>query len=92
MFNKIDKTNFVRGVGQINSAQAINEVKNLYPNIFVPFINQNPITKLWKEYNCNFVPFQTGFYTKAINGITYQEGPREYCVRLWKRIKNSIPG
>ena len=84
VFNKIDKTNFVRSVGNINTSAAITEVKNLYPNIFVPFVNQNPITRIFKEYNCDFVPFQTGYYTEAVNGLTYQEGPREYCVKLWK--------
>ena len=92
VFNKIDKTNFVRSVGNINTSAAISEVKNLYPNIFVPFMNQNPITKIFKEYNCDFVPFQTGYYTEAVNGLTYQEGPREYCVKLWKCIKNQITG
>ena len=92
VFNKIDKTNFVRSVGDIDTSAAISEVKNLYPNIFVPFMNQNPITKIFKEYNCDFVPFQTGYYTEAVNGLTYQEGPREYCVKLWKCIKNQITG
>lgn len=92
VFNKIDKTNFVRSVGDINKSAAIAEIKNLYPNIFVPFMNQNPITKLWKEYNCDFVPFQTGYYTEAVNGLTYQEGPREYCVKLWKCVMNKING
>lgn len=92
VFNKIDLTNFVRGVGEINKSAAINEVKNLYPNIFVPFKNQNPITKWVKEYNCEFVPFQTGFYTPALNGFTYQEGPREYCVKLWSAIMDNIRG
>lgn len=92
VFNKIDLTNFVRGVGEINKGAAINEVKNLYPNIFVPFMNQNPLTKWVKEYNCEFVPFQTGYYTPALNGFTYQEGPREYCVKLWNTIKDSIRG
>ncbi|MBP3471324.1 MAG: hypothetical protein J6K41_03700 [Paraprevotella sp.] len=92
IFNKIDLTNFVRGVGDINKSAAINEVKNLYPNIFVPFMNQNPITKLFKEYNCDFVPFQTGYYTQALNGFTYQEGPKEYCVKLWGAIMDNIRG
>lgn len=92
LFNKIDSTSFVREVGNINKSAAINEVKNLYPNIFVPFMNQNPITKFVKEYNCDFVPFQTGTYTPAINGFTYQEGPREYCVKLWDVIMSNIRG
>lgn len=92
VLNKIDLTGYVRSVGEINKSAAINEVKNLYPNIFVPFMNQNPITKLIKEYNCEFVPFQTGYYTSALNGFTYQEGPREYCVKLWNAIMNNIRG
>lgn len=92
VFNKIDRTNFVRRVGEINKSEAIKEVKNLYPNIFVPFMNQNPITKWIKEYNCEFVPFQTGYYTSALNGYTYQEGPREYCVKLWNTIMDNIRG
>ena len=92
IFNKIDLTNFVRGVGEINKSAAINEVKNLYPNIFVPFLNQNPLTKWITKYNCDFVPFQTGYYTPALNGFTYQEGPREYCIKLWNAIMNGIKG
>lgn len=92
VFNKIDKTNFVHSVGNINTSAAITEVKNLYPNIFVPFVNQNPITRIFKEYNCDFVPFQTGYYTEAVNGLTYQEGPREYCVKLWKCLMKKITG
>lgn len=92
VFNKIDATNFVRNIGNIYTTAAISEVKNLYPDIFVPFFNQNPITRFWKEYNCDFVPFQTGFYTKAVNGITYQAGPQEYCVKLWKSIMKNIKG
>ena len=92
VYNKIDMTNFVHTIGNINVTEAIKDVKNLYPSIFVPFMNHNPITSLWKEYNCDFVPFQTGYYTKAVNGLTYQEGPREYCVKLWKCIMNKITG
>lgn len=92
VFNKIDKTNFVRSVGNINKNAAITEVGNLYPNIFVPFMNQNPVSKLWRKYNCDFVPFQTGTYTDAVNGLTYQEGPREYCVNLWNCIMKKIRG
>lgn len=92
VFNKIDLTNFVRGVGDINKSAAIREINILYPNIFVPFMNQNPITRFFKEYNCDFVPFQTGYFTRALNGVTYQEGPREYCVKLWNAIMKSITG
>ncbi len=92
IFNKIDKTNFVHSVGNVNVPAAITQVNYLYPNIFVPFLNQNPITKLFKKYNCEFIPFQTGDYTKAINGETYQEGPSEYCNKLWVSLMKNING
>lgn len=92
IFNKIDKTNFIYSVGNINVPEAINHVQYLYPNIFVPFLNQNPITKIFKKHNCEFIPFQTGDYTKAINGVTYQEGPSEYCKNLWTTLMKNING
>lgn len=99
IFNKIDKTNFVRKQGQINIPQARKEIDNLYPGIFESFKNQNPITKLWKDYLCGFVPFQTGTYTsttkKDNKGNTvwnYQEGADSYPSMLWNEIKKSITG
>ena len=99
IFNKIDKTNFTRKKGQINIPQAKFEISNLYPGIFENFKNQNPITKLWKDYLCGFVPFQTGTYTKTTKqdskGNTvwnYQEGADDYPQMLWNEIKKSITG
>jgi len=92
LFNKIDKSNVIRGFGSINVSAAIKAIQNLYPNIFVSFLNQNPITKFWKKYNCDFVPFQTGTYTKAINGITFQEGRQEYCNLFWRVLMKKIHG
>jgi GTPase SAR1 family protein len=91
IYNKIDKTNFVRSVGDINIEAAIQDIQNLYPNIFVPFLNQHPISKFFKKFNCSFVPFQTGDYTQAITGLpTYQEGPDEYCESLWGTLLRNI--
>jgi hypothetical protein len=92
LFNKIDKSNVRINFSHINVNEAIRAVQNWYPNIFVPFLNQNPITKLWKKHNCNFVPFQTGTYTDAINGKKFQEGPQEYCEHLWSVLMKRIYG
>ena len=99
IFNKIDKTNFTRKKGQINIPQAKFEISNLYPGIFENFKNQNPITKLWKDYLCGFVPFQTGTYTptskqdsKGNTVWNYQEGADYYPQMLWNEIKKSITG
>lgn len=84
VYNKIDKTLFVRNIGNVNCEAAIRKTEEEFPNIFKPFENLNPITKFISKYRCEFVPFQTGTYTDTEDGgRTYQEGPREYCAKLW---------
>lgn len=93
VLNKIDISPIFEGIGRTSITRALREVNNQYPGIFTPFKNQNPITKLWKDYNCDFVAFQTGTFTSTDNGrLTYQEGRREYCVKLWKCISKKIRG
>ena len=99
IFNKIDKTNFMRKKGQINIPEARRNISDLYPGIFEMFRNQNPITKLWKDYLCGFVPFQTGTYTPTTkkdskgNAVwNYQEGSDYYPQMLWNEIRKSITG
>ena len=99
IFNKIDKTNFTRKKGLINIPQAREEISNLYPGIFEMFKNHNPITSLWKDYLCGFVPFQTGTYTittrrdsKGNSVWNYQEGADNYPQMLWNEIQKSITG
>lgn len=99
IFNKIDKTNFTRKKGQINIPQARAEITYLYPGIFEMFRNQNPISKLWKDYLCGFVPFQSGTYTPTTKMdsrgnvvFNYQEGADYYPQLLWDEIRKSITG
>lgn len=93
VFNKIDLTNFVISPGVINLPQARKDVANNYPGIFEPFKNVNPVTRFFKEWNCDFIPFQTGDYSLAADKtLTYQEGPKEYPDKLWKMILDKIKG
>lgn len=93
VLNKIDLTNFVISPGRINIGQARRDVENLYPGIFAPIRNMNPITRFFSEWRCDFVPFQTGDFTKASNNeLTYQEGPQEYPAKLWNMILKRING
>lgn len=92
VFNKIDATAFVSGT-VINYKAAREEIKNQYPDIFVPFENVNPITKLWHPYSCDFTVFQTGNYTKAIDGtLSFTPSPDRYPQRLWELILKRIRG
>ena len=93
VYNKIDLTPLVYSVGQVNTTEAIRNIQNLYPNIFVPFENKNPITKYFTKYNCEFVPFMTGNYSERINGgYTYTEGHPLYAQRLWRAMLKLITG
>lgn len=93
VFNKIDKTPFVIAPGRINRRSALKEVRDLYPDLIESFKNLNPITSLWKPYEVDFVPFQTGDYSMTSSGrTTFQEGPDEYPRMLWEKILKGITG
>lgn len=93
VYNKIDLTPFVYGVGQVNTSEAIRNIQNLYPNIFVPFENKNPITKYITKYNCEFVPFMTGNYAETMTGgFAYIEGHYIYAQKLWQAMLKLING
>ena len=93
VYNKIDETQFVISRGKVNLTEAKKDISNNYPNIFVPFKNQNPITKLWKENNFEFLPFQTGDFSRAADdSYTFEEGPDEYPSKLWNAIMKKVRG
>lgn len=93
IYNKIDLTPYVKSPGNVRMGEARERVKQDYPNLFVQFKNDNPITRFWRDYDCGFVPFQTGEYTKTADGkFSYSEGPMEYPRNLWKEILTQING
>lgn len=91
VFNKIDKTPLLQGVGKVNKKQAVTHVSNLYPSIFAQFRNTSPLTSWIREYNCEFVPFMTGYYSPAADGtFTYSQGPDAYPKMLWEQLKSML--
>lgn len=93
IFNKIDKTPYVYSVGYVNTKEAIRNVEHLYPNIFVPFENANPLTKWITKYNCEFVPFMTGSFSPKMNGeLAYTEGNELYARNLWGAMLKLLKG
>ncbi len=93
VLNKIDATPFVVGSGNIKYSLALQHIEFLYPNIFVPFRNVNPITKWWRPNNFDFTAFQTGDFSEAADGtLTFEEGPDIYPQRLWAFIQKRIRG
>lgn len=93
IFNKIDETPFVISPGNIKYSLAMQHTEFMYPNIFVPFKNANPITKWFNPYNFDFVAFQTGDFSEATDGtLTFQEGNDVYPRILWQFIQKRING
>lgn len=97
LYNKVDKSNFVIAPGKVNMAGVKNDVENMYPGIFTPFVNLNPITKWFKPYLCDLVPFSNGSFSKATKPdgtvyLTYQQGVDEYPQMLWNVLMKRIRG
>lgn len=97
LYNKVDETKFVISPGQVNLNLVIADIKQMYPGIFVPFMNQNPITKLFKKYNCTLVPFSNGAFPNGTDasGNTVKkfiQGVDEYPRLLWSNILKLVRG
>lgn len=87
VYNKVDKANAE------TTSDTIKEVADLFPGIFEPFKNLNPITRFWKTYNCDLVRFSTGDYSEKIaGGTTYTPSDDAYPEALWKKLMKMIRG
>ena len=97
LYNKVDKSNFVISPGRVNIAGVKNDISNMYPGIFTPFVNDVPIVKWLKPYLCELVPFSNGMFTEATRAdgseyLTYQQGVDEYPQMLWNTIMKKVRG
>ncbi len=95
VFNKIDKTPYVKRPGVVDEKLALDYVENYYPNLFHSFRCEIPIIKWFRPYDCSFVPFQTGTFTDGTDTfgtpiLHYTPGDDAYVARLWNEIKRSI--
>lgn len=93
IFNKIDETQFVIGPGNVKVDLARKYVEKRYPGLFVKFMNDNPVTKIFYPYRHDFIPFQTGEYSIADDeSIGYDDGPDIYPAQLWSVITRRLKG
>ena len=83
LYNKVDKSNFVISPGHVNMPGIKNDIENMYPGIFTPFVNLNPITKWFKPYLCDLIPFSNGSFTRAskADGTAYLVKPAKAPLR-----------
>ena len=97
LYNKVDITNYVGRQGKVNMVAVSNDVHNMYPGLFVPFANVNPITKWFRPFDCELIPFSNGDFTEATASDgsvyqTWQQGTDFYPGMLWKNIMSKIRG
>lgn len=79
--------------GRPNATQFFREVKEQYPGIFTRYKNKNPITRLWRKYNFDFVIFSAGSFNKTYEGGKfYSQSEDQYPASLWKAIMKTVRG
>lgn len=90
--NKIDMhPHLFLSNGMPNNKQIFKNIKMDYPELFTPFENKNPITRLFRKYNSQFVPFSAGSFTPTNNGqVLYTMSNDVYPKLLWEAICKSI--
>lgn len=85
--NKTDKRPFFHGKNKIAFNPLLNLIKEEYPGMVDIFENANPITKLFRKYNCSIVPFSTGTYSQPHNGrMIYVPSSPNFPYMLWKEL------
>lgn len=90
--NKIDMhPHLFLSNGMPNNKQIFKNIKMDYPELFTPFENKNPITRLFRKYNSQLVPFSAGSFTPTDTGqVLYTMSNDVYPNLLWKAICNSV--
>lgn len=92
VLNKVDQTGFINE-GKFNKKSAISDIKDNFPGLFDALRNKHPISKLWRPYDCGFVEFMSGNFTKANDGtVTYVQSGDKYPKALWYEIMKQIRG
>ncbi len=90
LYNKIDQKDELFDNGKIHISSAERFMREEYEGLARLFVNQNPITSLWRKYNYRFVPFCTGYYEK--NTLKYTESEELYPSLLWNALMKCFKG
>jgi hypothetical protein len=77
-----------------NKKQFFKDIDRQYPGIFKNYINENPITRLWRKYNFNFVVFTAGEFNDFADGggQSYVQSNDKYPAELWQTIYRTVKG
>lgn len=91
VFTKVDKTDCLVNMEKVDMSRLYKTINIQYPEIFVPFEN-NPPLRWFKKYNCQFVPFFSGYFVPSgeTGRVDYLQGPDVFPKLLWNAILRSI--
>lgn len=81
--------------GMPNTEQFFRNVQNQYQGIFTNYENRNPISKLWRKYNFDFVVFSAGRFSESSvdSGVQiYAQSNDRYPEVLWRAIMKTVKG
>lgn len=79
--------------GNPNDQQFFANIKNQYPGIFTQYLNKNPITRLFKPHNFDFVVFSAGTFNDCNDGSqSYEQSVDKYPATLWNGILKTVKG
>lgn len=69
----------------------IQAIYRQYPTVLNCFKNQNPVTKLWRYFNCDIIPFTVGLFCRTCdNKEMFQPGLDTYPKQLWEAISKGL--
>lgn len=69
----------------------IQAIYRQYPTVLNCFKNQNPVTNLWRPFNCDIIPFTAGLFCRTYdNKEVFQPGLDTYPKQLWKAISKGL--
>ena len=88
---KADKHQELFVSGYPNIPQFFKNIDYQYPNLFSIFNNENPIARLWRIYDFDFVVFSAGSFNKTIDGRqSYVQSNDKYPAALWESIMKTV--
>jgi hypothetical protein len=76
-----------------NEKRFFKDIENQYPDIFNNYTNSNPISRLWKTYNFEFIVFSAGTFNPTTDKRqVFTQGKDIYPEKLWIAIKKGLTG
>lgn len=85
--NKID----ICSTNLKSKEELIRTIYRQYPLVLNCFKNQNLVTKLWRPFNCDILPFTSGLFCRTYdNKEVFQPGLDTYPEQLWKSVSKGL--